>query len=471
MRVRSFWKVVKWLVGLGFAMLIIVGGAGILLWPRIQEAIKSQGGNSGTIVFVEETVTGDIVRTINAPGTVKAKSEIELSARVSATIQELPFEEGDTVRAGDVVIRLDSKDLEAEVAAGEAQLLAEQAGYEANRSALAAEEARIAGTKASFEAAEREWKRQRGLRETGDNTETELDAAYADYERQRAGYEAAQTNLDSMRRNVDAAQARVKLAEANLDRSRENLRYAIIKTPIDGIVTALNAEVGELVVTGTMNNPGTVIMKVADLSEMLVETRVNEPDIPKIHPGQEARVYINGFGDREFKGVVKKVGLETRRYTDNTVYFDVETALQLVEGEQMFAGLTANVDIEIETLADAVIVPSQSVVDKRVEELPLEVRNLLTPEERKKTFARCVFLMENGKAKLTPVHIGASDLNQTAITKGLTAGQKVVSGPFRALQSLGNNDAIRLEKIEDDQAKPASAETVASDDETSSSES
>lgn len=446
----SFWKVVKWLIGLGFAMLIIVGGAGILLWPRIQEVMSQQRVGGGTEVIVEETITGDINRTINAPGTIVAKSEIELSARVSATIQELPFEEGDRVKAGDVVIRLDSKDLEAEVAAAEAQLLAERAGYEANRSALAAEEARVVGTKASMEMAEKEWKRQRGLRETGDNTQAEADLAFADYERQRAGYEAAMASLDSLRRNVDAADARVKLALAQLDRAQENLRYAILTTPIDGVVIALNAEVGELVVTGTMNNPGTVIMKVADLSEMLVETRVNEPDVPKVQPGQRTRVFINGFGDREFNGVVKKVGLETRRYTDNTVYFDVEVSLELVEGERMFAGLTANVDIEIETLKDAVIVPSQSVVDKRVEELPVEVRNLLTPDERKKTFARCVFLMDNGKAQLTPVTIGASDLNQTAITKGLAPGQMVVAGPFRALQSLGHGDAIRLETSEID---------------------
>lgn len=463
---RSFWKVVKWLVGLGFAMLIILGGAGILLWPRIQEVMSHQQVGGGTEVIVEETATGDITRTINAPGTVMAISEIELSARVSATIQDLPFEEGDHVNAGDVVIRLDSKDLEAEVAAAEASLLAERAGYEANRSALAAEEARVVGTRASMEMAEKEWKRQRGLRETGDNTQAEADLAFADYERQRAGYEAAMTNLDALRRNVDAADARVKLAQAQLDRAKENLRYAILTTPIDGVVTALNAEVGELVVTGTMNNPGTVIMKIADLSEMLVETRVNEPDVPKVHPGQKARVFINGFGDREFQGVVKKVGLETRRYTDNTVYFDVEVSLELQDGERMFAGLTANVDIEIETLADAVIVPSQSVVDKRVEELPVEVRNLLTPEERQKTFARCVFLMENGKAQLTPVTIGASDLNQTAITKGLSAGQRVVAGPFRALQTLAHGDAIRVETAEPDASGEGDyAEAVAADEE------
>ncbi len=454
---RSFWRVAKWLIGLGFALLIIVGGAGILLWPRIQEVLQQQGAGGGVEVIGEETVTGDITRTINAPGTVKPISEVELSARVSATIQELPFEEGDRVNAGDVVIRLDSKDLEAEVAGAEAQLLAEQAGYEANRSALAAEESRLAGTKASFEAAEREWKRQRGLRETGDNTEAELDAAFTEYESQRAGLEAATTNLDSLRRNVDAADARVKLANANLDRARENLRYAILTSPIAGVVTQLNAEVGELVVTGTMNNPGTVIMKVADLSEMLVEARINEPDIPKVQPGQPARVFINGFGDRQFEGVVKRVGLETRLYSDNTVYFDVEISLIIPEGERMFAGLTANVDIETETLKDAVLVPSQAVLDKRVEELPVEVRNLLTPEERQKTFARCVFVMDAGRALLTPVTIGASDFNQTAVVKGLEPGVTVIAGPYRALQDLTHNTAVRLEEPDQDDAIAAGA--------------
>ncbi|MFM9957033.1 MAG: efflux RND transporter periplasmic adaptor subunit [Phycisphaerales bacterium] len=441
----SLWKVTKWVLGIGFILLLVCGGGAAFLYPRIKTMIDEQKlKGMGTAVITEASSRGTLVRVISAPGTVTPTLEVNISARVSAKIANLPFKEGDQVKQGDVVVELDSKDLAALVAASEARLLAAQADLKGAEAQYLSEEAAMLGVKSAFDKATSDWERQQELFTTGDISKAELDNFKAELDRTKSQFQSRTVNLQSVRATVEAVAARVKIAEADLTQSRENLLYGTIRAPIDGYITQLNAKVGEVVVVGTMNNAGTVIMKIADLSEMLVKARLAEIDTPRVKEGQRVQVVINGYGDRKFEGTLRRVALQSKvNMADQTGYFEGEVLL-LLNGERVFAGLTASVDIEVESLDNVVMVPSQAVLDKRVEELPKEIRE--SPMvDRDKTFAQVVFIKKDGKAKLTPVKAGPRNITKTAIEQGLEENVEIIVGPFKALQELTDNANVRLQ--------------------------
>ena len=438
------WKVLRWVFGIGLLVLLVCGGGAVFLGPKIMKIIEDQRiKGQGTPVVVEKSNRTELVRTISAPGTVTPTQEVNISARVSAKIARLPFQEGAVVKEGDVVVELDSKDLAAQVAAAEARLLADRAGLKGFEAALMSDEAGIAGLKATYDKATADWERQEELFKSGDISKADLDVFKANLEQSRAALAAREASLNTSRANVEAAKARVLMSEADLTQSKENLGYATIRSPLNGNITQLNAKVGEVVVVGTMNNAGTVIMKIADLSEMLVKARLAEIDVPNVKEGQRVQVLINGYGDKKFEGTLRRVGLQSKvNLQDATAYFEGEILLHL-NNQTVFAGLTATVDIEIESLPNVVTVPSQAVIDKRVEELPLSVRdNALVDKD--KTFAQVVFVKEGGKAKLRPVKTSARNVTRTAITAGLEPDVEVIVGPFKALSELTDDASVRL---------------------------
>jgi len=436
------WTAVKVVVGTLVVLVVVIGGVGVFLYPQIKEAIEASSGQAGTEVRLLTVEPGRLVRTISAPGEIEPVRHVQISARISAQIEGLPFEEGERVNAGDIVVKLDDRDL--------------QASLDAAKANLRANEARLAGARASFANAVADWERVESLYQTDDVSKAELDAADAERKRRESELNAAIQNVES--------------AKAEVVRIEQNLRYAEIRSPIDGYVTRLNAEVGELVVTGTMNNAGTVIMEIADLSELIVKTEVDESDVAPVEVGQTARIHINAYPNEVFEGVVKKVALQHSIAADRSKYYETEVRLIPKDDRVIFSGLTANVDIEVETIEDVLLAPSQAVLDMRVDELPpgLESSPEVDPD---KTFARIVYRRVDGRAVVTPVTIGPSDLRNTAILSGLKPGEEIVVGPWAVLQELEHDELIRPigedgsaageETLAQDGGPPADAETDA----------
>jgi HlyD family secretion protein len=233
---------------------------------------------------------------------------------------------------------------------------------------------------------------------------------------------------------------------------------------MDGVVTALNAEIGETVIVGTTNNPGSVIMEIADLSEMLVKAQIDESNIAPVKVGQQATVFINAYPDREFEGEVRQIGLKRQVAADGTGYFEVEILVRLEEGERLLSGLTASVDVAVEEFFDVLRVPSQCVLDRRVEDLPKGIRDASEHIDAEKAFARVVYRMESGKAVAVPVRVGSSDLTHTVIEAGLNPEDRVVSGPYRVLVDIKHDQAVRDEDVPlpgSKEAKDAAARTAA----------
>ncbi len=369
-------------------------------------------------VRVHEASRGRLVRTVSAPGTIEPRTKVEISAQVSSRVVALPFRAGQRVRQGDVVVRLDARDL--------------MARLEASRARLAAQEARLRGAEATLAVARSEFNRRKELFESGDVSRSEL-------ERSENDYLQAVSAAEMVRAEIDTARAQIIEAEKDLENS-------VIESPIDGVVTKLNAEVGELVVIGTLNNPGSVIMEIADLSDMLLHARVDESNIADVAAGQEAAIHVNAYRETPFRGVVERVDLVRQTWRDGTNYFLVEIVVDAAAaGRELLSGMNATCEIHVQELTDVLVVPSQAVLDRRVDELPKALVESSPQIDARKTFARVVFVLEEGKAVARPVEVGPSDLTDTVVLSGLRESDRVITGPYKALINLKHEGVVKEE--------------------------
>lgn len=409
----------KKLVGL-VLVVVVLGGGGVLVVARTEQGQQLSGRFKKAEVLpsvrVERVERGDLVRRVNAPGTIEARTKVEISAQVSARIVGLPFREGQDVKKGDVVVRLDAEDL--------------TAALDSAKAALRGEEARLDGARATVAETAAEFGRLRELFDTRDISKAQLDVAEAAHKRALA--------------NVRATEHAIEIARANITRAQKNLENAVIIAPIDGTITKLNAEVGELVVVGTLNNPGSVIMTVADLRNMIMRVRVDETNVGPVRRGQPARLTLNAFPGRTFNGTVERVRLLREIARDGTGYVETEVSLDLEPGDRLFTAGTGNADIDVEKLQNVIKVPSQAVIDRRVEDLPSEIVTGNPFIERGRAFAWVVYRMgEDGTAIATPVTIGSSDLTHTVIIGGLEEGERVIIGPHRLLVSMSHGTRVQ----------------------------
>jgi len=445
--VRGFWKVIKWVFGISLVIAIVFGGAAAFIAPTIARTIEKQReANLGPEVEVATASRGALSRVVSAPGVVTAKLSVNISSRVSAEITRLPFEAGDKVRAGDVVVEMDSKEYIARLEAAKARLLSAEAQGKAAEANVYAEEAALIGIESLYHKSQADLERGQELFKTGDISKADLDALESTLDQQKSSFEARRVSLNGVRANLDAARAMVEVSRADVNAAQESVDYCVIRSPIDGVVTKVNSKVGE-VALGTIQNLGSTIMVIADLSEMLVRASIAEVDVSKVSEGDKSKIYVNGYPDDTFEGVVRKVALEnTISLSDQTSSFEAEILMDLGDESQLFAGLTANVDIEVETLEDKVLVPSQAVMDKRVDELPQEIRGKSEVLKAGSNFTQAVYILDGENAKVRPVRVIASNLRWTAIDLGLDADDKVIVGPYRAIQQLVDGKKVRLMK-------------------------
>ncbi len=419
----------------------LVGGI-LLLGPSVSAGMSFGGGGRGTEVRVERVDRRSLVERVSAPGEIEPNVKVDVSAEVSARILELPFREGDAVRKGDLIIRLDAEDIEARLESAKAR-------RDAERYRLQSEQSRLAGPIATLANARRQLERQESLFTTGDVSRQALDDMRNRVAELEAQVEAGKLAISVIESSYAAAEADVAQAKEMLDRT-------IMKSPIDGVITVLNAEVGELVVVGTMNNAGTVIMTIADLSRMRLDAKVAESDIARIATTQPAEVRINAYPDDVFEGTVERIALQRTLDRDGSGYFKTEVQLKL-DGRRIYSGLAANVDIEI-ARHEGLVVPSQAVVDKLVDELPSRLSDDPLVDRDRRTVP-VVFVVEDGKARCHPVKVGPSSLAETIISEGLPTDATVVVGPYKVLEKLDDGDPVKAEGVKP--ATDSATETVA----------
>lgn len=361
-------------------------------------------------VTVEKVAAKDLTSIVSASGEVKPKKNINLSAHVPGRIVKIGVKEGDMVKAGDFLLKLDSAQYEANA--------------ERDRALIQTYRAQLIEAEARLKRDQNQYDRQKKL----------YDEQLIPYEQ----LETAKVQLDISRAQVEALRSQIRQAEASLKSTLDNLSKTVYVSPIDGVITSLRVEEGEIAVVGTMNNPGTVLMTIADLSEMEVEVEVDETDVVAVSPGQKAEIRVDALPNQLLSGRVTEVGSsalekasvgsqESRNFKVIITLEDPPVSLK--------PGLTATADIIVAQKKGVLAVPVSAVVIKEKE----------PGSDLKKVEEEGVFVVENERVKFQKIKRGIIGEMDVEVTEGLKEGQEIVTGPYNSLRELEDGRLIKRE--------------------------
>lgn len=450
--------------------LLIIGGILVAILIAVVVIVKGSG-HSTTKVSTETVMRRNITEVVSASGKVQPELEIKISSDVPGEIVELNVKEGDTVKKGNLLLRINPVIYQSAVERMQATLNSTKAN-------LANSQARLEQAKAQFVNAEAAFNRTEKLFKQGAVSQAEFDQAKATYESSKADVAAASEA-------VRGADFNVRSTEASLKESTDNLAKTSIYAPVSGTVSKLNKRKGERVV-GTAQMEGTEIMRLANLLEMEVLVDVNENDILRVHEGDTAYVEVDAHDNRKFKGIVTEVansantlGLSTDQVTNFQVKIRIlrESYQDLLDPEHperypFLPGMSATVDIQTKRVLNVLTVPIQSVTTRTdtstaakgkelnygkegppEEETSTDVvvkDNKVKDSEKSDEPIECVFVYRDGKAILVPVKTGIQDNMYIEIVSGLKENDEIISAPYSAIRTLLRNNA-KVEKVSKDQ--------------------
>ena len=429
------------------AILVIAGIGSCIL-----RASKSQ--STATMVRLARPEKGTLTEVVNAPGQIEPVEKVQIRSRISAKIVGLPHEEGDWVVKGNpdqdppvepsVLLELDSKDVTAELEAATIRRRARAARITASQADLEGRRAGVDGQRAVLAQAQNELKRMKSLLKSHDVSQSNVDQQQSTVDNLEAQLIASEQALKATQLNLGAAKRDLEAADADIAQVRERVGYTRIVSPMDGTLIRLDAEVGEMA-TGSTYNPGNVLAVVADLSQMLLVARVDETDIGLVKVGQKANVHIHAWPDRVFEGRVVTTALSQTQWPNGEKFFEVEVLLDNKDGE-IYSGLNADVDIEVNIHMDILKVPSQAVADHEIDLLPTEMREEAPEVDTSKVLAAVVYRYAEGQARVTPIAFGASDATHTIITSGISEDDEIIVGPYKVLGELRHLQRVKKEE-------------------------
>jgi HlyD family secretion protein len=414
----------------------------------------------------------DIIERVSASGRVQPEVEVKLSPDVSGEITALYVEEGDSVKQGQLLLKIRPDNYESLFARAQASVNSSKATAEQTKAALAQAEARLIRAKADYD-------RNKKLYE-------DKVISAADFEQIRANYQVAQQDIEAAKANIQAAQFNVRSAEAGLRDAAENLRKTTIFAPVSGIISLLNVEVGERVV-GTSQMAGTELMRIANLNNMEVRVNVNENDIVRVALGDTAEIDVDAYSStgRKFRGVVTEIantasGLASSAGSlgasaDAVTEFEVKIKilnesfqdLMVQRGKKSYPfkpGMTASVDIITDRKSNVLSVPIAAVTTRSNEvtesagpmDTQTQNQNVSSRAIAKEPIKEVVFVDSSGHANLREVKTGISDFENIEVLSGLKDGEKIVSGPFIVV-SKRLNDNEKIVKKQPEEKKPGAS--------------
>jgi HlyD family secretion protein len=422
----------------GLAVAALVGG---FFWYR------SRHSDKGIAVSTEKAVMRTITQVVTATGKIQPEVEVKITSEVYGEITELPFQEGDAVKKGDLIVRI-KPDLY-------------QASVDQQTAAVSMARSAAIASHAAMDKAESDLKRYKDLHDR----QLASDADYILYK----------TNYESAKANYVSAVANVQEAEGLLNQARESLTQTVIRSPMDGAISLLNSQVGESVVAQS-SFTGTEILRVADLSHMEVQVNVNENDIPNVKLGDPVVISIDAYPDRKFKGVVREIGASAA----NTGATSSGTAAQASSSSsdevtnflvkirvsdrdvQLRPGMSATADIQTQTVENVVAVPIQSVTVRDAGGLTSEqVEERQAQEDQEKSgnaasaasardedhrardlLQRVVFIRKGNKVRLQAVDTGVADTTWIEIKRGVQPGDEIVSGSYAAISRMLKDGSV-----------------------------
>jgi HlyD family secretion protein len=411
---------------------IAIGAAAVVAIGAIVAVSITSSRKGGVEVKTEKVEKRDLTAIVTASGKIQPKKKVDISADVMGRVIQLAVDEGDLVREGDLLLRIDPTQYEAVVARGEASL--QQA-----RSQLVQSEAALDQARRAFERAK------------------QLHASGSDLLSEEA-LEDARTRYDVQKASHEAARHGVAVAQAALEDARTNLAKTVIRAPMTGKIVRKNIEQGETAVIGTMNNPGSLLLTIADLPEMEAVVTVNETDVPSIKLGDPATLEVDAFPGVKLNGKVTRIGNSAIQSTISSEAVDFEVRIGIDSPpDNLRPDLSTTADIVTAERKGVLTVPIIALTVKEVskekttgssEGMKVEDPKAKARAERTKRQQEQegVFVVAKEKAKFQPVKVGIAGDNYFEVVSGVALGDEIVSGTYQAIRSLKDGDRIRIAK-------------------------
>jgi len=448
----------KALIVLGF---IIIGAAviGANFYFRRQTGIS---------VNTEALRNRDLESLVSASGKIQPKTQVNISANTTGRVTRLAVEEGERVKAGQFLLEIDPRSLEGQLQRGEASVAAAESSLAQSSTNVEQARTSVEQAQTQLELARQTLKRQQDLWKDGLTTKQELERAENDVKVRESDVKSRESDVKARIQDIQTRQQQIKQEQAGLATTRYNLNQVILNSPIDGLVTRRNIEQGETAVMGTMNNAGTVLLTIADMSVLEAEVEVDETEIPTVNLGQIAKVTIDAVPDRTFKGHVTEIGnspVQTSTTASSGQRQATTFKVKITLDEQVpdvRPGFTCTAEITTATKTSVVAVPIQALTVREmlfnekgdlVHEPPPKQGRSVEPTVsasnepppghiRKETEG--VFLIRDGRAVFTPLKVGIAGEKYFEVLSGLKSGDQVITGPFANVRTLADGEQVKL---------------------------
>lgn len=447
------------------------GLGGVIVILLIIASATNKGKNRGEKVYVEKAEKRTIIEKVSASGRIFPEKEIKISSDVSGQIVEMLVREGDSVKAGQLLCRVNPELYQDQVKRGEASLNASRAQYaqsqaqiEATRSRQGQLQAQREQNQAQLENLKNAFNRNEQLKKEGLLAESEYENSQAQLRQQEAGLKQIDANLataiadlQTSEENSRAAQYNVQSSEASLSELRKTLNRTAIYAPGSGVVSKLSAEKGERVV-GTAQMTGTEIMRIANLNAMEVQVNISENDIVKVRVGNTVNIDVDAYGSRKFKGTVTEIANtaanainattgQVNLTTDQVTNFVVKIRISPDSYSDLSAGgrvpfrpgMSASVDIFTQTVADAVSIPIGAVTMREDEAMKQKLAVLAKDGANNKDKnsgileKEVVFVIAGDTARMVEVKTAIQDDRFIHVTEGLKGDEEVIAAPYNLI--------------------------------------
>jgi HlyD family secretion protein len=427
---------------------IIILGAAVVaanLWLR---------GPAALTVTTETIRARDLDSVVSASGKIQPKRLVNISADTSGRVVDLAVNEGDRVKKNQFLLQIDPKSLRTRVDSGAASVNAAEASLDQQRQTIQTARVQLEQAQKTLARQQDLWRQQLNTRETLEKAESDL--------------QAAESGLKEREKQVGGQEARIAQERAGLESARYDLSKVRIESPIDGIVTRRNIQEGETAVIGTMNNAGTVLLTLADMSVIQAEVEVDETNIPNVSVGQLAKISIDALPDKTFAGHVTEIGNSPIQATGANAGSRQATNFKVVvviddNIPEVRPGFTCTADITTAKRTNVAAVPIPAVAVRelvfdengQVVKAPTDRRHRRTVEPvaaaaelkpgqtRKETEG--VFVVRNGRVEFIPIKMGIAGDKYFEVLSGLKTGEEVVTGPYNSVRGLADGAGVKVD--------------------------
>src|SRR5579871_2983188 len=414
--------------------------------------------DTGAAVTVEAIKTRDLEQIVSASGKIQAERTVNISSDTVGRVVNLAVNEGDRVRKGQFLLQIDPKPLISRVDNGTASLKAAQDTLDQMQQTVVTGRMQLEQAQQNLARQQDLWRQELTTKETYDKAVNDL--------------KVAQSTLAEREKTAAAQSSRIAQERANLDSAKYDLSRVRIESPIDGLVTSRNIQEGEMVMIGTMNQAGTVLLTLADMTTIQAEIEVDETNVPNVQIGQPAKVSIDAIPDRTFRGHVTEIGnspIQTstagQTVAAGTQATNFKVKVMIDEPvPHVRPGFTCTADITTAVRKNVVSAPIPAVavreviydangqivrqpnVDKRrrpaVE--PVASAEELKPGQTRKE-VEGVFVFRGSRAEFVPIKLGVAGERYFEVTSGLQAGDQVITGPYNSVRGMADGDAVKID--------------------------